>query len=102
MAERVQSDGAIYINNFKDKDTKPDWTGKVEFNRDLLKQLVNVVKEGGDLEVRIALWDRTSKNGNDYKYLCMDLQESKDRPQATETVKPQEAKSDGFEEDLPF
>jgi hypothetical protein len=32
----------------------------------------------------------------------MDLQESKDRPQATETVKPQEAKSDGFEEDLPF
>ena len=40
MAERVQSDGAIYINNFKDKDTKPDWTGKVELSKDLLKQLV--------------------------------------------------------------
>jgi|TARA_R100000479_G_scaffold158752_1_gene95784 hypothetical protein len=102
MIDKPKSTGSIFTNRFKEKETQPDWTGKVEFNRDLLKQLVNVVKEGGDLEVRIALWDRTSKNGNDYKYLCMDLQESKDRPQATETVKPQEAKSDGFEEDLPF
>ena len=68
MAERVQSDGAIYINNFKDKDTKPDWTGKVELSKDLLKELVTKVKEGGDAELRVALWDRTSKNGNDYKY----------------------------------
>ena len=99
MAERVQSDGAIYINNFKDKDTKPDWTGKVELSKDLLKQLVIKVQEGGDAELRVALWDRTSKNGNDYKYARLDVpMEKKEEPKKEE---PKE-ESNFSEEDIPF
>ena len=99
MAERVQSDGAIYINNFKDKDTKPDWTGKVELSKDLLKELVTKVQEGGDAELRVALWDRTSKNGNDYKYARLDVpMEKKEEPKKEE---PKE-ESNFSEEDIPF
>ena len=95
MAERVQSDGAIYINNFKDKDTKPDWTGKVELSKDLLKELVTKVKEGGDAELRVALWDRTSKNGNDYKYTRMDI------PIVKKQEEPK-TESNFTDEDIPF
>ena len=42
--QKPQTEGTIFINKFKDKDTQPDWTGKLEFNKDLLKQLVNVAK----------------------------------------------------------
>ena len=99
MAERVQSDGAIYINNFKDKDTKPDWTGKVELSKQLLKDLVTRVKEGGNAELRVALWDRTSKNGNDYKYARLDIpMEKKEEPKKEE---PKE-ESNFSEEDIPF
>ena len=87
-----------------------DWTGKLEFNKDLLKQLVNVAKEGGDPEVRIALWNRTSKQGNEYKYLRMDLQESKDKPVKEnvevkqEPVQQAQESSGGsnFEDEIPF
>tara|TARA_R100000458_G_C8270427_1_gene245184 strand:+ start:2144 stop:2440 length:297 start_codon:yes stop_codon:yes gene_type:complete len=94
---RVQSDGAIYINNFKDKDTKPDWTGKVELSKDLLKELVSIVKEGGNAELRVALWNRTSKNGNEYKYARLDIPMTrKEEP----SVEPVEDKVD--DSDVPF
>ena len=66
--ERMQSDGAIYTNNYKQNDKQPDWTGKVELSRDMLKELVTIVKNGGTGELRVALWNRTSKNGNEYTH----------------------------------
>ena len=39
-----QSDGAIYTNNYKQNDKQPDWTGKVEISRDMLKEL-NIEEE---------------------------------------------------------
>ena len=108
--QKPQTEGTIFINKFKDKDTQPDWTGKLEFNKDLLKQLVNVAKEGGEPEVRIALWNRTSKQGNEYKYLRMDLQESKDKrvkenvEVKQEPVQQAQESSGGsnFEDEIPF
>jgi len=95
---RVQSEGAIYINNFKDKDTKPDWTGKVELSKQLLKDLVTRVKEGGNAELRVALWDRTSKNNNEYKFARLDIPMDKKE----EPVKEEPTGSNFNEEDIPF
>jgi hypothetical protein len=97
--DRPQSDGAIYINNYKDKDTKPDWTGKVELSKELLKELVTKVKEGGDAELRVALWDRTSKNGNEYKYARLDLPMAKKEQPKENTV---EEKQEVDDSDVPF
>tara|TARA_B100001057_G_C22616169_1_gene858544 strand:+ start:83 stop:424 length:342 start_codon:yes stop_codon:yes gene_type:complete len=71
--ERPQSDGAIYQNNYKKTDKQPDWTGKLEIHKDTLKELVEKVRGGEQAELRVALWDRTSKNGNDYKYARLDI-----------------------------
>ena len=97
MENRVQSDGAIYTNDYKQGDTQPDWTGKIELSKDLLKQLVEKVKSGEVAEVRVALWDRTSKAGKNYKYARMDLAQ----PQQ-QKVEPKVEEHDDFEDQIPF
>ena len=95
---KPQSDGAIYINNYKKSQNQPDWTGKVSLDN-LLKELVNKVKANEEAELRVALWDRTSKNGNEYKYARLDIPMVQDKP----APKQEETKSDQLEEiDLPF
>ena len=64
--ERLQSDGAIYTNKYKQTDKQPDWTGKVTLTKEVLKELVTKIKsdKSNSVELRVALWDRVSKNGN--------------------------------------
>ena len=90
--ERPQSDGAIYQNNFKKTDKQPDWTGKIEIHRDTLKELVEKVKTGEPAELRVDLWDRTSKNGYDYKYARLDIPMKQNTETKTEEPKPEEEK----------
>ena len=101
MDNKIQCDGAIYVNDFKQGDKQPDWTGKIELSKALLKQLVEKVKSNPDEnpEVRVALWDRTSKAGKDYKYARLDV------PQKQKTVEPVQPKvedNDDFENSIPF
>ena len=97
-----QSDGAIYTNNYKKNDKQPDWTGKVELSRDMLKELVTIIKNGGTGELRVALWNRTSKNGNEYKYARLDIPQKKEEPKE----EPVEDKADDVDtftdDDIPF
>ncbi len=94
-----QSDGAIYTNNFKQKDTHPDWTGKVEMSRDMLKELVTIVKNGCTGELRVALWNRTSKNGNEYKYCRLDIPPQKKEEPVVDSNQEEETFG---EDDIPF
>lgn len=75
-----QSDGAIYTNDYKNSEKQPDWTGKVVLDKNLLKALVEKVKSGQEAEMRVALWDRQSKNGNDYKYARLDIPQPQKKP----------------------
>jgi len=98
--ERLQSDGAIYTNNYKKAANQPDWTGKVTLSKEILKQLVTKMRsENADgAEMRVALWDRTSKAGNEYKYARLDVpQETKPEPKPE--PKPE---VDEFSDDIPF
>ena len=78
--KKNQCDGAIYTNNYKQNDKQPDWTGKVVLDKNLLKALVEKVKSGEEAEMRVALWDRRSKNGNDYKYARLDIPQPQKKP----------------------
>ena len=100
MEERVQSDGAIYINKYKQNEKQPDWTGKVVLDKKLLKALVEKVKGGEEAEMRVALWDRTSKNGNDYKYARLDIPQQQKQSEPTPVV--EEAKPELSDDDIPF
>ena len=54
--ERLQSDGAIYTNNYKQTDKQPDWTGKVALTKGLLKELVTKIKEDRADSVERQSW----------------------------------------------
>jgi hypothetical protein len=97
--ERLQSDGAIYTNNYKQTDKQPDWTGKVTLTKEVLKELVTRIKEekSNSVELRVALWDRVSKKGNAYKYARLDTpQQQAPKPQ------PNPAQDDYDESEIPF
>jgi hypothetical protein len=107
MEERIQTDGAIYTNNYKTGDKQPDWTGKVAFDKALLKALVEKIKNGEEAEVRVALWDRRSKNGNDYKYARFDIPKPQTQQQTQQadprpTPPVQETKPELSDDDIPF
>ena len=101
MEERMQSDGAIYTNNYKQNDKQPDWTGKVVLDKKLLKALVEKVKVGEEAEMRVALWDRVSKNGNEYKYARLDIPQQQRKAEPTPPV-VEEVTPDLSDDDLPF
>ena len=104
MNDNKQSDGAIYTNNYKTGDKQPDWTGAIEMSREMLKELVNKLKAGesaknGGVELRVALWNRTSKAGNEYKYASVDIPMKKEEPKPVENVNDNPVFDD---DDLPF
>ena len=101
-----QSDGAIYTNDFKNSEKQPDWTGKVSISRSMLKELVEKMRggstdENGGVELRVALWNRTSKNKNEYKYCRLDSpQKQEQKPEPVQNV---DDNLDTFnDEDIPF
>ena len=98
--ERTQSDGAIYTNKYKQTDKQPDWTGKVALTKGLLKELVNKIKEekGDSVEMLVALWNRTSKNGNEYKYARLDIPQQQRQPEP----KPEPEVEQFSDDDIPF
>ena len=106
--ERVQSDGVIYPNNDKQKQTQPDKTGKIELSKDVLKQLVNKVKAHEPAVLRVALWDRVSKNHTPYQYCRVDIPREKkesfdDEPPKKETPKEEPPKEEhDFDDIIPF
>ena len=100
-----QSDGAIYTNNFKQNEKQPDWTGHVILDKNLLKALVEKVKRGQEAKMRVALWDRQSKNGNDYKYARLDIPQPQKKKEDFEAdTRPVEPvnKPEISDEDIPF
>ena len=100
-----QSDGAIYTNDYKNSEKQPDWTGKVSVSIDMLKELVEKLRggdtnENGGVDLRVALWNRTSKNGKEYKYARLDIPQKKEEPKPVVDVNNDNQVFD--DDDLPF
>jgi len=86
MEDRVQSEGMIYINDYKTKSSQPSWTGNVVVQKELVKQLVEKLKSGEEAVMRVALWDRVSKKGNEYKFARFDVSDREEpkKPRPTQ------------------
>ena len=86
MEDRVQSEGMIYINDYKTKSSQPSWTGNVVVQKELVKQLVERLKSGEEAGMRVALWDRVSKKGNEYKFARFDVSDREEpkKPRPTQ------------------
>ena len=69
----IKIDFAIFKNQFKDNDKAPIKSGKVEFTREFLKEMVSHAREGEMPIVRVAIWNRTSKKGTDYENARLEI-----------------------------
>lgn len=66
-------DFPIFKNQFKDNDKAPVKSGKIEFTREFLKEMVSHAKEGEMPVVKVAIWNRTSKKGVDYENARLEI-----------------------------
>tara|TARA_R100001086_G_scaffold237701_1_gene161881 strand:+ start:556 stop:855 length:300 start_codon:yes stop_codon:yes gene_type:complete len=73
---------SIFPNSFKKSDKHPTKTGKIEFTRKFLKEMVSQAKAGtgagseGMPILRVALWDRTSQNNQHYENAVLQIDQS--------------------------
>ena len=69
----VKIDFAIFKNQFKGNDKAPVKSGKIEFTREFLKEMVSHAKEGEMPTIKVAIWNRTSKKGVDYENARLEI-----------------------------
>lgn len=67
-----KSRGALFVNKRREKDSHPNYRGELTLTKDLLKQMVEQVKAGGEAKLSVAAWNKTSKGGLDYLSLSAD------------------------------
>ena len=70
--QRIKTDCAVFPNKYKDAPNKPDLTGEVILTKEIMRQLVTQIKEGKEAGLKLAIWDRESKNGLAYKYISFE------------------------------
>ena len=90
MADRIKVEGAVFANTYKKHPKHPDFTGKIELSKTILKALVERAKANQDLSISMAMWDRVSKDGKVYKYVSIELPEIK------------EEEVEVFDDEIPF
>jgi len=70
---RDMTQGALFINNRKQKVSHPDFRGELTLSRALLKELVERVKEGKEAKLTLAVWKKQSKAGNEYQSIAAQI-----------------------------
>ena len=78
-----ENKGVLFKNDRKEKDTQPDYTGKITL---------------GGKEKRLAAWLKDGQRGKFMSLQVSDFQEQQSAPQA----QPQPVLNDDFSDDIPF
>jgi hypothetical protein len=109
--EYIQAEGKIFTNDYKQNKNHPDKRGKIIFPRKLVRQMANSFADDKNLtevEVNVAVWERTSRNKNKrgeythYLFTRIEMPREKkvdkeEAKQVAETVVTSEAN-----DDIPF
>ena len=99
--DREQSEGMIYTNDYRQNDKQPNWTGSLVLQKAIVKELVEKIKNGEEATLRVALWDRISKNNKEYKFARVDVQQKK-KEQSAPPSKPEPVVEEFSDDDIPF
>mgnify|MGYP003661423366 CR=1 FL=1 len=96
MAGQYPNSGALFVNDYKEKDTHPDYKGKMEITID-----------GKDYEFKMAGWKKTAKSSGK-TFISMQFEQPEDDiiltpPQPPKAIKlTGEFADDVSDDDLPF
>lgn len=86
--ERKNNTAVIFKNNYKEKETQPDFKGEGVVNGE---------------EVRIAMWVNTSKKGDKYFAATFEKKEQQDGSGNVQKEQPKKAETkQEADDDLPF
>lgn len=61
---KYPNSGAIFPNEYKKKDTQPDFKGKINLDISLLKQLISESEDGETVDLRLSGWSRSGTRGD--------------------------------------
>ena len=84
MAEKYDNSGALFINDRKEKDNQPDYTGNVVINGE---------------KKRLAGWKKTVKSDPSKTFLSLAISDYQDQPAQESGFK---ATPNPVDDDLPF
>jgi hypothetical protein len=57
----IKSTGNIYVNDYKKEPKQPDYTGFLEITKDQMLKLRDMGRDGEDVQLKIASWEKPSK-----------------------------------------
>ena len=92
MAGQYPNSGALFVNDYKEKDNQPDYKGTME-----------LTIGGEDIEFKMAGWKKQSKNGK--TFISMKFEEPENDVVLTPPQRPKSQPSvadDVSDDDLPF
>lgn len=58
--------GALFVNDRRETEKHPHWTGNMDVSNELLRELVEVAKSGQPVKLRLAAWKSQSQKGMEY------------------------------------
>lgn len=62
-----ENTGNLFDNRYKESKTHPDMTGSMVLSKDLLRELVDLAKEGKEPKIALSVWKNMSRsNGKPY------------------------------------
>ena len=76
MAEYHKCNASLYPNKYKQKDSHPDWNGKIDLTTDQVRTLTMALKAGDKAQLKFAAWNRQAKtDGKPYMYFSFEVVE---------------------------
>jgi hypothetical protein len=88
---------ALFKNKYATTDKHPSEVGKIELSKVFLKAMVERANTGHMVVLRVAMWERTSKAGMQYKNFKLEL----DKPMSTSSTETPKEEDDD-DHGLPF
>jgi len=79
-----ENKGVLFKNDRKEKDTQPDYTGKITL---------------GGKEKRLAAWLKDGQRG---KFMSLQVSDFQEQAQSAPQAAPQPVLNDDFSDDIPF
>ena len=97
-AEGPSVNFALFKNNYATTDRHPSEVGKIELPKGFLKAMVERANTGEMVVLRVAMWERTSRAGMQYKNFKLEL----DRPAPISSEEIAQEREEEDKDVLPF
>jgi uncharacterized protein (DUF736 family) len=86
MNKHPTTEGVLFPNDRKQKETHPDFRGHLDISKEMVNRIVEMAQAGLKPELKIAAWNRESRAGAQYFYVSAEAYMPDDTQQARPSV----------------